>query len=527
MGGADLIPPFNPGPVPTASGGARVLLGEATLQQLPERLQNLPRGALLTGTIVGELPGGAVCVRTQMGDILLKTAAPLPTDKAVTLQIAAGQPPGRAILFASTPPSGLAVSTPDASPSVVVTNTAATAIPSAATSNLQPGSVVPALVLASTTPKPPPTAVGTPSPQPSSPGVAGGGSSPPQPGGAMAPSDGHPAPSQTAPAPLGADAHPTPGNPPVLTQGSTVALKIITVTLPGDEAAVMPGMSDEPAVLHGAVAGATPRGQPILATRQGMLVLTTLDALPLGAQVTATLSNPEEALHALTPADNAPLDAKDWPALRQIMAAIAATDPELAHTLANTILPRPNRKLGAALTFLLSAMRGGDARGWLGEEAVSVLERNGRSGLLKQLEEKFRDAQRQSAEPMPGDWRPFTVPLFEGQTPHPIDLYIHAFQGDEGNGGAEGERSGNRFLIDLELSHFGPLQLDGLVQSRRFDLILRTHAPLPAELRNELTGAFADSVSAVGYAGCLSFQTGERIWVKLARASQTGHGVTA
>jgi hypothetical protein len=640
-----------------------VLLGEAVVVKLPERLQDLSRAMVLTGTVAGQTPEGLTRIRTQVGEVLLDLAAALSADKPVTLQITAGQPPGRAMVFANPPPAGQAASQAagqaatappqpaGAPPAVLLTlPTAAPAMPAAAVPLLLPGSILPALVLAAAKPTTPPgpgappaarpapatTAPTTPSPAtpsaavptsaaPAAPAPAtppagtpaatlaaagppsdapvqlGGdaahpGASPPLPSGAkpaakpdpaatpkVAPLDTAPAepkavlqatpqappkaapqtippavpqtapPATAQPVPRSApqpapqptaDAAPqspppaVPAKPaPMLVQGATVALKIVSVAQPGRTAPVpleapltrpAPAESEGP-LLHGTVAGATPQGQPILATRQGMLVLTTQGPLPPGTRVTVALTDPVRAQHAAAPHGvEAPADARDWPALRQVIAALAAADPELARTLTNTILPQPNKKLGAALTFLLSAMRNGDARGWLGEEAVGTLERNGRATLLKQLEEEMRAPPRPATDAAPAEWKPFAVPMLDGHALQAMQVQIRRVDGDEG-GGAAGEREarGSRFLIDLDLSRFGPLQLDGLVRPQRFDLILRTHTPLPAELHAELTGVFADSLGAVGFTGTLSFQNGARNWVKLTRAGRAGLGVTA
>lgn len=657
MGGAGSIPPPPPTAAPAAAAApsvATVLLGEGVVAKLPERLQDLPRTVMLTGTVAGPTPEGLTRIRTQLGDVLLDLAATLSADKPVTLQIAAGQPPGRAMVFANAPPAtgqaaGQAKAAPPqppagAPPAVLLTlPTAAPALPAAAVPLLLPGSVLPALVLAAAKPATPPgpgappattTAPAPATPSPAAPATTapvpaataqpaatqpaatpapagppldapvqlGGdaahpGASPPLPGGAKpkanpdptappkaprpsASQSPPPATPQAAPAPQATpkttpqttpqarpQTIPQPASPiapqattdaapqpqpvpaptlpilpakplPVLVQGATVALKIISVAQPGTTAPIpleapLTGptpVDGEGPLLHGTVAGATPQGQPILATRQGMLVLTTQGPLPPGTRVTVALTDPVRAQHAAAaPAPSSPAtDTKDWPALRQVMAALAAADPELARTLTNTIVPQPNKKLGAALTFLLSAMRGGDARGWLGEEAVATLERTGQTALFKQLEEELRAPPRPSGEAPAADWKPFAVPMMDGQALQAVQVYIRRVDGEE-DGGAAGEREarGSRFVIDLELSRFGPLQLDGLVRPQRFDLILRSHTPLPAELHAELTGVFADSLGTVGFTGTLSFQTGARTWVKLTRAGRAGLGVTA
>ena len=545
-------PPPSGGSAPAASGPAPVPLGEGALQQLPERLQSVQRPVVLSGTVTGNTPEGLTRVRTQLGEVVLKMPTPLPADRPVTLQIPAGNPPGRAALYTTAPTPAQPAAPPPplpagAPPSVVLTLMNALMPTAAVPSTLLPGSVVPALVVAAA-PRPPgqpgtgaaaaaaaaptsgtpagsPTAPGqtaTPAPTPAAPSPsAGQPGAPVQMGGDAA----HPgAPSAAAPAPA-----PPTAPAPVLSQGATVALKILGFTPPGAPpapAAAPPSGAAAP-LLHGTVAGATAQGQPILATPQGMLVLTAQGPLAPGTQVSAELAEraPTAATAVLPDGDPA---AREGAALRQVMAALAAIDPELARTLSNSILPQPNRKLGAALTFLLSAVRGGDARGWLGQEAVSALERHGLSPLLKRLEEEFQGWQRQAADPLPGDWRPYPIPMYDGHLLHMLHLHLRHTHGEGGGQDGEGETRGSRFLLDIEMSRFGPLQLDGLVRPQRFDLILRSHAPLPTELRDELVGVFADSVSAVGYAGVLSFQPNARGWVTLARRNASaGLGVTA
>lgn len=292
-----------------------------------------------------------------------------------------------------------------------------------------------------------------------------------------------------------------------------------------DEAALPP---DTP-ILRGTVAGSTPQGQPILATKQGMLALNVPASLPPGAKVTAALTDLAQAMQAAAPTlpgPPGPLDGRDWPAMRQLMATLAAADPALAKSMLAT-MPQPNRKLTAAIGFFLAAMRGGDAAGWLGDDATGALDKAGRRDLLERLEKDFDGLRREAAEPLPGDWRSYTIPLMDANGPKPIKLHVHPLKEDEEGGGKERSKPGSRFVIDLDLSRFGPMQLDGLVRPNHFDLILRSHAALPPELRVELIQVFADSVRAVGYSGGLSFQSGARSWVKLTRAGQAGLGVSA
>lgn len=587
---------------------------EATVVRLPERLPEVTRPVVLTGTVAGQTPEGLTRVRTAAGELLLDSKAELPPDKPVTVQITPSTPtpaapipakPTALILLqamgtpAGAAAGGTAVATPAgspapgnaATPAILLPTPSPTATP--ALPPLLPGTVVPALVIAGGSGAKPisPAPTGGTAPQPAAPSPAGTNpAGPGKPDAAAPATPSRPAPPMGGgsatfgtPVQLGGDAaHPgagspatpdqpsgtaagTPAEPPDLPRGATVALKILTVTPPpqqprppgdpetggrsgqggsqtggnqtGSQAVGQPPLPEtaDPAVppetpiLRGTVAGSTPQGQPILATRQGMLALNVPASLPPGAKVTAALTDLAQATQAAAPTlpgPPGPLGERDWPAMRQLMATLAASDPALAKSMLAT-MPQPNRKLTAALGFFLAAMRGGDARGWLGDDASSALDKAGRRDLLDRLEKDFEGLRREAAEPLPGDWRSYTIPLMDSTGPKPIRLHVHPLKEDEEGEGRPRGKPGSRFLIDLDLSRFGPMQLDGLVRPNHFDLILRSHAALPPDLRVELIQVFADSVRAVGYSGGLSFQSGARSWVKLTRAGQAGLGVSA
>lgn len=687
MGGA-LPPPVAAAPAAPAAATpapAPVAVAEGTVKALPERLQDIARPVVLTGTVVGTTPDGLARVRTQAGELLVQTPTPLPADRPVTLQITPAQVLLEQAQAASTDPAAASptqslaakvlvltqgtqgtnpVTTPGVPtaptvggpPKTVPGQTGATPpqgsatpvviLPSPASATpttgpagqplplLLPGTIVPALVIAAA-PKPPappgaaPALPGQPTATPAapspSPAMDGGASPAPapapagQPSAAPAPPQAPPTPSGATPLPgkpmldatvdLGGDAahpggdipepaspaKPAPAKPagePVLTQGGTVALKILTVTPPPDQpqaappddgslppdgqspgnpprkdgtpaqpasappappqsapgspriataptatpsadpgtAPVPPEAPDAP-VLKGTVAGSTPQGQPILATPQGMLALNVQASLPQGTAVTAALTDPARALQTAPPpltAEPGPLSERDWPAMRQLLTSLAGVDRSAAQALIGTVMPQPNRKLGAAMSFFLSAIRGGDARGWLGEDAASALEKSGQGSLLSQLEREFRSLQQQAGDPLPGDWRPYTLPMMDANGLLPIKLHIHPINSEEdGKTGRKAGDKGSRFLLDLDLSRLGPMQLDGLVQPNRFDLILRSHTPLTPAIRLDLIQIFADSIRAVGYIGGLSFQSGAKCWVKLTRTGAGGSSYTA
>lgn len=261
-----------------------------------------------------------------------------------------------------------------------------------------------------------------------------------------------------------------------------------------------------------------------------MLALNTDLRPPPGSRLTLQLLDPaalalEKAAPAAAPPDY--LQGRDWPALKMALAALRDLDPAMVQQFLAAAMPQPNRKLGAALTFLISAMRGGDARGWLGGDAARSLRQAGKEGLLQAMEQEFRNVERQTTEKLPDEWRGVALPFFDQTGINPLHLYFHPLPEPEKEDEKAGKGKATRFVLDVDLSKLGPLQLDGMVKPPQFDMILRSRTPLPAELRDELRVIFADCLAAVGYAGGLSFKADVRGWVNLARAGSAGPGVSA
>jgi hypothetical protein len=106
-----------------------------------------------------------------------------------------------------------------------------------------------------------------------------------------------------------------------------------------------------------------------------------------------------------------------------------------------------------------------------------------------------------------GDWRSQGIPFNNGGAIVPIQLYVHQTKpDDEGDGKGQAGKAPTRFLLDLELSALGRIQLDGLAQPPRFDVILRTPQALPDTVRNDLRLLFTDVTSARGLTGSVAFQ---------------------
>jgi hypothetical protein len=93
------------------------------------------------------------------------------------------------------------------------------------------------------------------------------------------------------------------------------------------------------------------------------------------------------------------------------------------------------------------------------------------------------------------------LPLLEGITTLPLRLFMPRRQP-----GAVPEEV-NRFAVEVELSRFGPLQLDGLLRGTRLVLIVRSHRSLPQKLRDDASVIYRGALQDWGMSGDLSFAT--------------------
>ena len=341
--------------------------------------------------------------------------------------------------------------------------------------------------------------------------------------GPTAASDQAAGPSMAAPAPAMAGSPPAPDIPasaPSLS-GGTPALPDAALSMP-DTAAGAP--ANLPPQLSGTVTLNTADGQPLVQTSIGLLAL---DAdpqeLPPGTHVSLVVAGPPQPLtpHAAagplpsapaggTAPGGSPASGGGWVALDDAVAALRQSDPASAQRLLQH-LPTPGPRLAATLLELVVAARSGSLQAWLDEAVIRALERAGQHDVLAALEHDFAGLRSAGAGPAGSDWQAMWLPLLWGQRTERIRLATRRPPRDDAEAAARDE-DGARFLVDVELSRLGPLQLDGLAKrrSRRLDLIVRSRSPLPGPARADIGRIFSATLDGFGMSGGVSFQTGGR-----------------
>jgi hypothetical protein len=256
--------------------------------------------------------------------------------------------------------------------------------------------------------------------------------------------------------------------------------------------------------------------QPILKTADNKhFIIRTPVKIPVGTMIVMTSApmTPKQEVAQETPPDFDPLLSLTWPALDEALHVMQQSNAPVAQAL-HRALPTPTPKLPAAALFFMAALRFGSIDKWLGDNILKTLKESGKKDLIERLSGDFKKISVQSKETLPGEWRSFSMPLLHDENLTQMQFHVRQ-QHDRDDGGKGGkQKPATRFILNLNLSRMGKMQLDGFIQKKNFDIILRTEEKLPAEMRQELTAHFAKGLDQVHMQGGIKFQAKRQGWVQ-------------
>ena len=294
---------------------------------------------------------------------------------------------------------------------------------------------------------------------------------------------------------------------------------------PITNALVQPGQT-----ISATVIGKEPSGEPLLQTPLGIVRLQPDATLPTGSNVTLQISSitpPEEQsaapniAAATMPAPMTEL-AQQWTSLQQIVRLLAARSPTAGFDFTNKtmpwIMPPPNitadeslpqQNIPAGLMLFVSALRGGNFSNWLGESNVQWLQNQGHDVLLKKADGEFTLLARQFTESRPQHWQSLFFPINVGGELQQARLFIKRDR-RQGNQ-AQGKKSEDtRFIVEVDLSQLGEMQMDGFVRKQgkdvQFDLIIRSLHALSPEMQQDIVRIYNSAGQLTSYKGSLVFQ---------------------
>lgn len=524
-----------PSPAPLQPSGTPMAAAlTAAVATPPPELAKLPPGTTLEGLLLAAAAKGVAEIKSDLGSFLLRTTLPLAEGAKLSLQVMNGGQPmqlkivaidGRPTAAAPVGGAGMTAAAAAAPTASFAGTTGAAAV--ASPMSVSPGGIgIAATVIGVATPgggapaAPGPLAVGTtltvriaaiapPPAASSSPGSAAPGAAP--------------APAVPVTVPAAPAAAPTIGLAPVAgpsPSATMVPAQQAAPQTPGQGNASPPQtppapQAAAPPTVNGTVVAGSRPARALVQTPVGVLALETQTALPTGSTVSLQIVGtpvppqaPATASIGLTPPLG--LSPQGWPAVTEAAAALQTADPPAAEQLTRA-LPQTGPRFAAGMAAFTAALTQGEIGKWLGEAVVPALEKAGRRDVARRLTDDFNDLSATARQG--GEWRVFTLPLLNAAGIEQISLYVRRPPDDEDDETEDGSRQdGTRFVVEVDLSRMGPLQLDGLVrrEARKFDLIVRTNRALPDDVRNGIARIFSESCETLGLTGTASFHPAQR-----------------
>ena len=205
-------------------------------------------------------------------------------------------------------------------------------------------------------------------------------------------------------------------------------------------------------------------------------------------------------------------------AIDEMVSLLQTMQAGQAASMLHNILPQAGTNFSAGLMLFINMLRHGSPKEWLGDVS-KTLNDAGRSDLASRLGDDFDairhvfmadSAPAQSYQPQAQQsWQTLFFPFMAENRLEHAKLYIR--REDEENNARKKGGEGTRFVLEMNLSSFGEMQMDGLVKKREmktsFDLVIRTQLTLPEDVQDNIIRIFNNTQMATGITGTLYFRS--------------------
>lgn len=262
-----------------------------------------------------------------------------------------------------------------------------------------------------------------------------------------------------------------------------------------------------PAAVRGVIFYSQTDHQPLIATKIGVLAVEENIRLPhLTPVIVKIFPLPDRNEPPVMPKDSLPEFKNTWTVLTNALETLRQTDTAAFEAVKN-ILPQTGNKLPALmLSFMNAAAQGVSFTSFIGEANVSALRATEKGErLLKRLEKEFSASPKKATDGQ-NVWKGWDIPFLSGSVVEPVSLYLQrpSDSDPQRNASLKNQR-GVRFVLDLNLTSLGKLQMEGLARrtERRFDLILRHQNDLPSSFDASVQSIFIQTLSALNYTGTI------------------------
>lgn len=205
---------------------------------------------------------------------------------------------------------------------------------------------------------------------------------------------------------------------------------------------------------------------------------------------------------------NAAAFGREGSAIYDLVSLLATMPTATASQALQRVIPHAGNNLSAGMLLFMSVVRKGDVGNWLGKELIDQLDVMGKGDLVQRLGNEISSLRNLfgSDQPQQTNWQALFFPVMVDKRMETAQLFVKPDESGKKNGGG-----GTRFVVEVNLTQLGPMQMDGLVKKREsrtyFDLVIRTLSELPPEIKSGIIGIFDTAQQSTGLVGSLSFRT--------------------
>ncbi len=282
-------------------------------------------------------------------------------------------------------------------------------------------------------------------------------------------------------------------------------------------------IEQHPNLIQATVIQSEENGDMTLHSNVGTLRLFSPTPLPTGSIL---LLNIQQVENPVSP-DIAPTDSNTrTPKFSGMESLIALIPPATTPITDPSAIARIGKEMLNDIAFLFAVIKGGDMKKWLGEKTLKQLSNEGKTELLARLSSEFQTLKNVQTEPKEaGGWQHYMIPVQVDGNVEAV-RFFHRHQENQQEHQQHNEKEGQKprmeatdhFIVGVELSHLGELQLDGFIRKatstpqepRRtaFELVVRSAQPLPIHMQSHIRDIFINAQEITGFTGNLAFRSG-------------------
>lgn len=295
----------------------------------------------------------------------------------------------------------------------------------------------------------------------------------------------------------------------------------ISLTVPSG---VRPQVGDSLAIIVRGAEGMPATGLSTLSPASVQHMQSDIAVSSTDASATASLTTTGQPMpHTAMPGP--PTMLASWPALEESLTALLGTNAAAANSLAAKTA-QGGSKLTNSLLFFLKAAGLGDSSNWIGSEIEQALSRSSKLALGN-LRSDVSQMLNLAGETI-GEWRPVLLPFDARGSDVPLAalLFGQRFdvnpddQRNEASPGQEEQEKGQRFILQVQFSMLGDIQLDGNIRKQAFDLMIRSKNVLPSALQQDTSELFYAALAANDYTGSINFNQQDQFSIDAATLIQ-------